>query len=221
MSERIFADRTEAGKELARALARSKLPKPLVLALPRGGVPVAFEAARALRAPLDTLVVRKVGPPGNPEFGVGAVAPGVLYLDEETIDRLGISRASLDKVIADERAEMERRVAAYASGSYSTGVSPETVIIVDDGIATGVTARAAIRSARATWKDARIVLASPLCARDTAALLRKEADKAVFLAEPENLIAIGYWYERFDQVSDGEVLRYLDEAQKAQSPGSA
>jgi putative phosphoribosyl transferase len=215
MSERTFADRTEAGRELARTLVRLKLPEPLILALPRGGLPVAFEVARALRAPLDTLVVRKVGPPGNPEFGVGAVAPGVLYLDEETIKRLGISRSELEPVIAEERAEMERRMRAYASGSYSEGISPETVIIVDDGIATGASARAALRAARIIWRGARVVLASPVCAFDTAQMLRKEADEVVFLSEPEDLIAIGYWYDRFEQVSDAEVRRLLVLAKKS------
>jgi predicted phosphoribosyltransferase len=168
-----------------------------------------------LKAPLDTLVVRKVGVPGNPEFGVGAIAPGILYLDEETIERLGIQRADLKTVIADERKEMERRVRSYASGSYSTGIAPKTVILVDDGIATGVTTRAALRAARAKWKDARIVIAAPVCARDTAEALRREADEAVFLSEPDNLVAIGYWYVRFEQVSDAEVKRLLDSAKRS------
>jgi putative phosphoribosyl transferase len=219
MEERTFADRKEAGRLLADAVRLLAPVRPLVLGLPRGGVPVALEVAHVLRAPLDTLIVRKVGLPGNPEFGVGAVAPSVLYLDEATIARLGISRSALEGVIAGERAEMERRINVYASGSYSRGFVPGTVIIVDDGIATGVSARAALRSARAKWKDAKIILAAPVCARDTAIVLRTEFDETVFLSEPESLIAIGYWYERFDQVSDAEVRRCLDSARSVSTAG--
>lgn len=209
MHER-FRDRTEAGQALARRLKSFKDDRPLILALPRGGVPVAYEVARALRAPLDTVVARKVGAPGNPEFGLGAVAPGgVCVLDERMMALTGVSRDMLEPVIAEETREMVRQADAYKSGAYAEG-HPDTLILIDDGLATGVTARAAIESVRKTHAPRRLVFAAPVCAPDSAFALRGLADDVICLMEPEEFAAVGYWYESFPQTSDEEVIRLLE-----------
>ena len=142
---RIFKNRTEAGKKLAEKLLPYKKENPLVLAMPRGGVPVGYEVATALGSPLDTIVARKIGAPFHPEFGVGAIAPGdVIILDEASIKAHDIKREELEAVIVREREEMGRRIAKYRSGEYVRGKKADTIIIVDDGLATGVSARAAI-----------------------------------------------------------------------------
>src|SRR3989344_596007 len=207
---RIFKDRTEAGKKLAEALLSYKEEQPLVLALPRGGVPVGAVVAEALGAPLDTIVARKIGAPLHPEFGVGAIAPGdVLILDEVSISAHGIQRYDLDAVIDQEQKEMERRMIKYKSGEYAKGKNADTVILVDDGLATGVTARAAIQSAKLTYKPKKIIFAAPICAQDSARDLGNAADEVVCLSSVDNLVAIGYWYEEFEQTTDREVLEYL------------
>ncbi len=208
-----FADRSEAGKRLGEALLSHAYPHPLVFAIPRGGVPVGIEAARALEAPLDTLVVRKIGAPLNPEWAVGALAPhGVLIIDDDALKSASISRASVDGVLAKERAELDRRVDAYKSGTYSAGYMPETLVIVDDGVATGYTARAAIMSARKKYPKTRIVFASPVCLLGSFDLLSADADEVVCLDLPEGLYAVGQAYEEFDQVSDEEVRALLQGA---------
>ncbi|MHB1086939.1 MAG: phosphoribosyltransferase, partial [Minisyncoccota bacterium] len=181
-----FGNRNEAGKRLGEALLSHTFPRPLVLALPRGGIPVAREVARILNAPLDTLVVRKIGAPLNPEWAVGALAPhGVVLIDDDALKSASISRASVDGVLAKERAELDRRVDTYNSGAYSAGYVPETLIIVDDGVATGYTARAAILSARKKYPKIRIVFASPVCLLGSFDLLSVEADEVVCLDLPE------------------------------------
>ena len=201
----MFKDRSDAGKKLAEALVAYKDKKVLVLALPRGGVPVGYEIARALRCPLDTIVARKVGAPDNPEYAVGAIAPGgVLVIDEPV--------GGIESVIAEETKEMERRMEKYKSGSYAGNVKPETIIIVDDGVATGKTALAAIRSALAANPKAKVIFAAPVGAPDAVARITQEADKVICLETPEEFMAVGEWYGSFPQLSDEAVIWYLEKA---------
>lgn len=215
VKEIIFKNRIEAGRQLAGKLLERKMQNPLVLALPRGGVPVGYEVASKIKAPLDTIVARKIGAPFNPEFGVGAIAPGdVLVLDYASIQSLGLQRKDLDPIIKEETEEMNQRIARYKSGEYSKNNRAEAVIIVDDGLATGVTARAAIESAKITLRPKKIIFASPICASDTAERLRDLVDEVVCVGEVPNLMAIGYWYEEFGQTTDEEVVYYLEKANK-------
>lgn len=209
----IFRDRTHAGQKLAEKLIGYKENNPLVLALPRGGVPIGYEVAKVLGAPLDTIIARKIGAPSNPEFGVGAIAPGgVLVLDNNTINSLGLEKKDIDRVIELERQEMERRIIRYKSGQRSREISKDMIIVVDDGLATGVSARAALESVKTVYRPKKLIFASPVCARDSLEALKPYADKIICVSEPENLLAIGEWYENFPQTSDEEVLYYLDKA---------
>lgn len=209
-----FKNRSEAGKQLARELLQYKPEQPLILALPRGGVPVGFEVAKLLEAPLDTLVARKVGAPFNPEFGVGAIAPGdVIMFDERALNFLGLRKKDLDPVIEQEMREMERRILHYKSGIYTPDTRADTIIIVDDGLATGVTARAAIESVLIQHKPFKVIFAAPICAKETAGLLSDLVD-IVCVQSVDNLMAIGYWYEDFPQTTDEEVIYYLDKTYK-------
>ncbi len=202
----MFKDRREAGKLLAQKLIGYKGEYPLILALPRGGVPVGFQVARALEAPLDTLVARKIGSPKNPEFGVGAIAQGdVLILDKN------MDRKELDPIIVKEKEEMERRILKYKSGQYGASSPAKIIIIVDDGLATGVTARAAVESAFLQYKPLKLIYAAPVCAKDSAGTLR-DLVNVVCVMEPEHLMAIGEWYENFPQTSDEEVIELLEKA---------
>jgi putative phosphoribosyl transferase len=188
--------------------------KPIVLALPRGGVPVGYEAARALGAPLDVFLVRKLGVPGQRELGMGAIAPGgVMILNGEVIRLLGITREQVDRVAAEEFAELERRMRAFRGNRPMPEVRGRTVILVDDGLATGVTARAAIRALRELGPK-RVVLAVPVCAPETATALRPEVDELVCVQSPDDFLAVGYWYHRFDQTSDNEVVVLLEDARR-------
>jgi putative phosphoribosyl transferase len=185
----------------------------VVLALPRGGVVVGYEVARALSAPLDVVVARKLGAPGQRELGIGAIAPGgVRIVDEWAVRTLGISQAAIDKVTAEETAEMERRLKHYRGDRPVPDLRDRTAIIVDDGLATGVSARAAIQSVRQQG-PARIVLAVPVCASETAAALRAEVDEVVCAEMPADFYAVGLWYENFDQTSDEEVTDLLRRAE--------
>lgn len=205
---RAFKDRADAGEQLAERLKAIRAKRPLVLALPRGGVPIGAKVAEALSCPLDTIVARKIGAPFNPEFAVGAIAPqGIVLLDDDAIAQSGSSRAAVEGTIARERRELERRVGAYKSGSYSIGYVPDVIFIVDDGIATGFTARAACLAARAKYKKAKIIVATPVCLADTAEL-GACADEVICLERPA-LFAVGAAYSRFPQVSDDEVEQFL------------
>ena len=212
----MFRDRKEAGGKLADALREHVGGKTLVLALPRGGVPVAFEIARMLDAPLDTIVARKIGSPDNPEYALGAIAPGDIvvldvppaYRDEHGAGR----REGLERIIRDEEQEMQRRVEKYKSGSYSRGVEPQTVIVVDDGIATGKTARAALTAARASYREAKLVFAAPVGAPDAIDELRNYTDEVFCLYAPPEFSAVGEWYKHFDQTTDEEVTGLLERA---------
>jgi putative phosphoribosyl transferase len=206
-----FRDRRDAGKKLAAALIQHQQARPVVFALPRGGVPVGYEVALALEAPLDVLVARKLGAPDQPEFGIGAVAPGgVRVLNDSVVRRLGIPEDYLDSITHLETAEVERRLRHFRGDRPETDVSGRTAILVDDGLATGVTARAAVEALRLRGPE-RIVLAAPVCAAQTAALFRSEVDELVCLKCPPDLGAIGFWYRDFDQTPDEEVIRLLED----------
>lgn len=211
-----FADRQQAGRRLAAELARLQLHDPVVLALPRGGVPVGAEVAAALGADLDVFVVRKVGAPQQPEFGIGAVAEGrdEPVLGEEAWELLADPGRLRDAVDA-ERAEVERRVERYRHGRPLPDVTDRDVVVVDDGLATGVTAEAAVAALRERLPR-RIIFAAPVGAADTRDRLRMLADDVVCVYCPAQLIAIGMWYDDFTQVSDDEVLDLLDRASSHQ-----
>ena len=210
-AKRIFEDRADAGRRLAERLERYADERPVVFALPRGGVPVGAEVSRSLGAPLEVIVSRKLGAPGQPEFGIGAVAPGgVRVLNERAVRALGIEQDYLDWVSAGESAEVERRLRLFRGDRPYPDLERRTAILVDDGLATGVTARAALLALR-RMNPRRLVLAVPVCALQTAELLRPEADDLICLLAPANLEAVGLWYRNFEQTSDEEVVRLLEE----------
>ena len=220
MGERLFRDRADAGRQLAVRLERYRDEEPLVLALPRGGVPVGFEISRALGAPLDVFVSRKLGAPGQPELGIGAVAQGgTRILNERLVRRLGIPEDYLERITRREEDEVERRLRLLRGDRPVPEVGGRTVILVDDGLATGVTALAAIEALK--MKDPRrIVLAVPVCAAPTAEMMRFEVDDLVSLQTPEDLYAIGFWYENFEQVPDEIVIELLERARsEMERPG--
>jgi putative phosphoribosyl transferase len=204
-----FRNRAHAGQELAARLTDFRAEAPIIVALPRGGVPVAHEVARALDAPLDVLIARKLGAPGHPELAIGAIAQGGgFYLNTELVARLGVTEAYLEQIARDELAEMDRRVAAYRGDRPPLNVHGATAIIVDDGLATGATMLAAVRSLR-KQEPRSIVVAVPVCSPDTAASVRPEVDHVVCAISPREFRAVGIWYERFDQTSDDEVIELL------------
>ncbi len=209
-----FLDRTDAGKQLGEALARfAKRPEVLVLALPRGGVPVAFEVAKALEAPLDVFVVRKLGTPGNEELAMGAIASGgIRVLNQNVVGALHIPPDLIDEAAARELEELERRERVYRKGRAAFDLRGRTVIVIDDGIATGSTMRAAIKALKTA--ASRIVVAVPTVAFETAAELRPEVDELVTLMTPTNFYAVGQWYEDFSQTTDSEVIDLLERANR-------
>lgn len=215
----MFDDRHDAGRRLADRLSDLDLPDPVVLALPRGGVPVGFEVARGLNADLEVLVARKIGAPFQPELGVGAVAEGgEPVLDTDTLQRLGLSERELQDTIARERAELDRRVNLYRGQRARALVAGREAIVVDDGLATGVTAGAALQAVR-RQEPRRLILAVPVAAGPTAARLGEEADELVCLHVPEDFQAVGMWYRRFEQTSDDTVLELLEQSRSARSVG--
>lgn len=204
----MFRDRDEAGTLLAAAL-RAEVSGPcVVLGIPRGGVLVAAPVARALGAPLDVVVPKKLGAPGRSELGIGAIAPGVRVLDRRLIERLGVSEAYLEAEIAREEAEIARRTAVYRGNRQPPELRERTTVVVDDGIATGGTARAALAWARAAGAS-RVILAVPVAPPEVVADLEGEADRMVVLATPSHFMAVGEWYEDFRQVTDDEVVAAL------------
>jgi predicted phosphoribosyltransferase len=208
-----FKDRTDAGRQLGvRLHGYANRAEVLVLALPRGGVPVAFEVAAALRAPLDVLLVRKLGVPGHPELAMGAIAAGgIEVLSENLIQDLRIPRALVQQVAARERVELERRDRVFRGLRQPPILRDRTVLLVDDGLATGSTMEAAILAVR-QGAPARIVVAAPVGARETCERLRRLADEVVCVATPEVFTAVGSWYEQFTQTTDEEVVRLLARA---------
>jgi len=204
-----FRDRRDAGRRLAAKLLSLAAERPVVVGLPRGGVPVADEVAAALRAPLEVLAVRKLGAPHNPEYGIGAIVEdGTRVFDAEALAVLGINGGVLESIVARETAELRRRVAAYRGDRPLAELCDRTVVVVDDGVATGVTDTAALRAIRRR-APRRLVLAVPVCAPDSATRLRDEADELVCLIEPPLLYGVGQWYRDFSQVSDDEVIASL------------
>lgn len=183
-----------------------------MLALPRGGVPVAAEVSRALGAPLDVLAVRKLGAPGNPEYGIGALAEdGTTVVDATTARLMGVTEEDLDRVLDRERSEIRRQTALFREGREPLDVRGRTVIVVDDGVATGLTDLAAVRSLRARGAG-RIVVAVPVASDEGLAMLREEADEVICNRVPRVFIGVGRWYRDFTQVSDDEVVALLAEA---------
>jgi predicted phosphoribosyltransferase len=203
---RPFADRREAGKELAtRLVAYRGQPDVVVLALPRGGVPVAFEIAEALQAPLDIFLVRKIGMPGHPEYAIGAIASGgVRVLSDDVIRWHGIPANQVEAIARQELAELQRRERAYRQGRALTDLRGRTVILVDDGLATGSTMRAAVQAVR-SHGPSRVVVAVPVGAPETCAELAALADETVCARTPEAFSAVGLWYLDFSQTTDEEV----------------
>jgi len=210
---RLFRDRQDAGVQLASQLARfADDPSVVVLGLPRGGVPVAYEVARALRAPLDVFVVRKLGVPGHRELAMGALASGgVRVLNPEVVNALGIPAKMIDAVAAQEQKELERQERAYRGDVPFPDLHGRTVIVVDDGLATGSTMRAAVKALRLT-EPRRIVVAAPVAAAETCRSLAKEADEVVCVNTPEAFHAVSLWYEEFSQTTDDEVRFLLKSA---------
>lgn len=217
-----FRDRTDAGRQLASRLsAYQDRHDVVVLALPRGGVPVGYEVARALHAPLDVFLVRKLGVPGHPELAMGAIASGgVRVLSESLIDELGIPHGAIEDVSMRERLELERRDQLYRGGRPIPTLHDRTVILVDDGLATGATMEAAIQAVR-TYQPARVVVAVPVGARETCERLRALADDLVCAEVPPFFRAVGLWYERFDQTTDEEVIELLQRAAGESSSDTA
>jgi putative phosphoribosyl transferase len=223
LRQALFADRSEAGRRLAERLLRFKDQRPVVLALPRGGVPVGFEVAQALDAPLDLVLVRKIGAPFQPELAVGAVVDGgrpETVVNEEMARELEIPESYLAEQSARELEEIERRRELYLAGRARAPVEGHTAIVVDDGIATGATMEAALHATRRA-NPKRLVLATPVAPPNTIARLRPQADEVVCLATPRLFGAIGAFYEDFQQLSDEEVIDLLRRPTRSERGPSA
>ena len=214
-----FRNRIEAGQQLAKRLTKyANRSDVLVLALPRGGVPVGYEVAQALNAPLDVFVVRKLGVPGYEELAMGAIASGgVRVLNGSVVEGLSIPEDVIDAVAARELRELERRERAYRDDRPAPDVQGRTVILVDDGIATGSTMRAAVGALR-QLEAARIVVATPTAALSTVREMRPDVDELVAVMTPADFAGVGQWYEDFSQTTDGEVRELLDKASQLPNP---
>jgi putative phosphoribosyl transferase len=217
MDRAMFADRRTAGRQLAARLFHLRPDEPLVLALPRGGVPVGFEIARELDAPLDILLVRKIGVPWQPELALGAVVDGAapqVLINEGLAEELAVERSYIESETARQLSEIERRRRIYLGDKPPPALGSRTVIIVDDGIATGSTARAALRAVRKAGAR-RIVLAVPVAPEDTVEQLGAEVDEIVCLSSPSPFIAVGAHYREFPQLADADVIALLAERRQA------
>jgi predicted phosphoribosyltransferase len=217
----VFSDRRQAGRQLAAALKRLKLENPIVLALPRGGVPVAFEVARALGAPLDVVMVRKIGAPGHAELGLGAVVDGAdpqLVLNDDIVRLLAPDPAYVEAETLRQLKEIERRKRLYRGERRPVAIEGRVVIVIDDGIATGGTVKAVLR-ALTQAKPSRRVLAVPVAPKESIDTLAPEADDVVCLAMPEPFFAVGTHYRDFRQTSDAEVVDLLRRSAEAQDSG--
>ncbi len=207
----LFIDRVDAGRRLARRLARIELREPLVLAIPRGGAVVGGEVARELGTPLDLIIPRKIGAPHNEELAVGAVAPdGSLYRDQRLIKGLAVPEAYIEQEAGRQLAEIQRRMARYRGDRPLPSLADRTVILVDDGIATGATTAGALLAIR-RQRPAHVLLAVPVAPRETLECLAGQADEVVCLATPEPFYAVGQFYQVFAQITDEEVIRLLGE----------
>jgi putative phosphoribosyl transferase len=215
---KILRDRVDAGRQLGARLALLELNgDPIVLGLPRGGVPVAFEVAAALRAPLHLLIVRKLGAPSNPELAVGAIAfGGVTVYNEALLETLGLDEESMRAIRLAEQEELRRRERAYRAGRPPPDVARRTAVLVDDGVATGATMEAAVRATRAL-DPLRIIVAVPTCARDSLERLETVADRVVALATPDPYFGVGAWYADFAQLADDEALGYLERGRRLET----
>ncbi len=209
----LFADRTDGGRRLAQRLAKyARRPNLIVLALPRGGVPVAFEVAQALAAPLDVFVVRKLGVPGHEELAMGAIASGgVRVINEDVVRALNVSQAVIDASAAREQHELERREAEYRGDRPALDVRGRTIILVDDGLATGATMRAAVGALRKQQPE-HLVVGVPVGAADSCREIGQDVDEIVCVETPEPFYSVGAWYRNFSQTSDDEVRRLLNQA---------
>lgn len=208
-----FADREEAGQQLAEAVAQLGLKNTVVLALPRGGVPVGFEVAKTLGAPLDVLLVRKIGAPGHEEYGIGALVDGAspqVVIDEAAARMVGADQAYIDRKVAEQLQEIERRRTAYRSGPPAA-LTGRTIVVVDDGIATGGTVRAALQALAKVGAE-KVVLAVPLAPPDVLPEMRTLCDEVVCLSSPEPFYAVGAHYRDFSQTEDREVIELLEKA---------
>ena len=209
MAHPIFSDRTHAGRLLAsEVVGRHLTPPVLVLGLPRGGVPVAYEVARALNAPMDVMLVRKIGMPGQPELAIGAIASGSIVVHDAGRAEGAVANDRFQRLVEVQRRELERRERLYRGDRGPLNLAGRTALLVDDGLATGATMLAAIRAARKA-AAAVVVVAAPIASREAVALIDGEADEVVILTTPPTLWAIGDWYEDFAQVEDDEVCRLL------------
>ncbi len=207
----LFKNRQEAGRQLGAALAERYLGRKdlLVLGLPRGGVPVAYEVAKALHAPLDVMIVRKLGVPQQKEYAMGAIASGgVTVIDQDVVRAMGINQQALDAVVAAEQQELRRREENYRPGHRPYALLDKTIVLVDDGIATGCTMRAAIAAAK-SYGAIEIIVAAPVAAPETVDTIQQEANEVVCLATPQIFRAVGLWYQTFPQTSDAEVMELL------------
>jgi len=206
----MFQDRADAGRQLAEALKGYKTENMIVLALPRGGVPVGYEIAKALDIPLDVLTIRKLGTPGQEELAMGAIGPdGVVVLNEEVVRLLGIPEVAIEAAIAREKKELQRRSQRFVGERPFPDLAGKVAVIVDDGLATGSTAMAAVQAVRA-MEPKQIILAVPVCAADSGQRLCRLVDVFVCLEQPVHFMAVGNWYRNFNQTTDQEVVELLN-----------
>ncbi len=217
----VFKDRVEAGQILASQLAKYETKEPLVLGLPRGGVPVAFEVAKALKAPLDVYIVRKLGVPGHEELAMGAIATGdVCVLNESVIGYLRISKELIATEIKKEKEELQRRERVYRSGRDALDVANRTVLLIDDGIATGSTIKAAIAALK-KQQAAQIIVGVPVAPLSAIEELKQEVDDLVCVLTPDCFIAISLWYDEFPQTTDEQVCELMERAERQKQIGRA
>lgn len=218
MDRTMFRDREHAGSELAASVVKLGLKQPVVLALPRGGVPIGAAIAEALDAPLDVIIVRKVGAPGNRELAVAAIVEGDppdIVLNRETVDAYGLSDEQVARLAEEERPELERRQSAYRGGRRPAPVAGKTVIVVDDGAATGTTMKAVLKALKRR-SPREVIVALPVAPPETVRELEADADRVVCLSQPRLFMALGYHYQYFPQLSDAEVVAILEAAGRQQ-----